>query len=199
MGVSCSRGSPPLDIVPHISQGMLLHEKLVELPHPQKRSTKKVTSFSSAASDAAASKEGGGSSSNRMGSRRRRRLRARQGETEQERRRRRDKLLAPPPSYGPPPSVTEWLELRDPASDRIYYHNRVTGKSQWDKPAGFDVAVEVAAEEERSRGTFWIEVNDTRGRTYYYDLFTRTTRWDKPPTFVAPKKRSEFLKDLEVL
>jgi hypothetical protein len=82
-----------------------------------------------------------------------------------------------------PPQVVEWSEMRDPESQKIYYHNKITGKSVWTKPAGFDEAVAIAAKEEATRGTFWIEVQDSKGRSYYYDLLTRETRWDRPANF----------------
>lgn len=82
-----------------------------------------------------------------------------------------------------PPLVVEWCELRDPTSGKIYYHNKNTGKSVWNKPIGFDEAVAIAAKEAESRETFWIEVQDSKGRSYYYELLSRETRWDRPPNF----------------
>jgi len=83
-----------------------------------------------------------------------------------------------------PPKVIEWLEMRDPESLKVYYHNKVTGKSVWSKPEGFDDAVELPTDEEDDmRNSFWIEVQDSKGRTYYYDLLTRETRWDRPNNY----------------
>jgi len=91
-----------------------------------------------------------------------------------------------------PPRVVEWLELKDTASNRIFYHNKMTGKSLWDKPAGFDEAVSIAAREEAKRGTFWIQVEDSKGRKYYYDLLTKEARWDRPSSFMAPPRESSM-------
>jgi len=85
-----------------------------------------------------------------------------------------------------PPRVVEWLELKDTDTNRIFYHNKMTGKSVWEKPEGFDEAVSIAAKEEEKRGSFFIQVEDSKGRTYYYDLITKETRWDRPASFAPP-------------
>ena len=82
-----------------------------------------------------------------------------------------------------PPKIVEWLEMRDPESGKVYYHNKVTGKSVWSKPEGFDEAIELSTKADETRTTFWIEVQDSKGRTYYYDLLTRETRWDRPANY----------------
>jgi len=84
-----------------------------------------------------------------------------------------------------PPKVTEWLEMRDSESKKVYYHNKVTGKSVWNKPEGFDEATALDTKNEGGKGTFWIEVQDSKGRTYYYDLLSKETRWDRPKDFEA--------------
>lgn len=94
---------------------------------------------------------------------------------------RHDQVLRRHRSRGPePPRVVEWLEMRDPVSQKIYYHNKVTGKSVWNKPDGFDEAIELSTQIAEPEESFWIEVQDSKGRTYYYDLLTRETRWDRP-------------------
>jgi hypothetical protein len=82
-----------------------------------------------------------------------------------------------------PPTVIEWLEMRDPETGKVYYHNKVTGKSVWSKPEGFDEAMELSNMSDETRTTFWIEVQDSKGRVYYYDLLTRETRWDRPANY----------------
>jgi hypothetical protein len=85
------------------------------------------------------------------------------------------------------PRVVEWLEMQDPDTGRLYYHNKFTGKSSWDKPEGFDEAFEIEAamnEERREEQTsYWIEVQDSKGRVYYYDLIMKETSWVCPPGF----------------
>jgi len=90
-----------------------------------------------------------------------------------------------------PPKVVEWLEMLDPETKKVYYHNKVTGKSVWKKPEGFDEAIALATKRDEERGSFWIEVQDSRGRTYYYDLLNRETRWDRPANFEPVSAEAE--------
>jgi hypothetical protein len=92
-----------------------------------------------------------------------------------------------------PPKVIEWLEMRDPETHKVYYHNKVTGKSVWSKPEGFDEAIELCTQADDTRTTFWIEVQDSKGRVYYYDLLTRETRWDRPANYDDAYVQEELL------
>jgi hypothetical protein len=78
----------------------------------------------------------------------------------------------------PPPRVVEWLQMKDPESEKIYYHNKMTGVSVWEKPKGFDDAIALANLHQPN--TYWIEIEDSKGRKYYYDLLSKETSWEKP-------------------
>ena len=44
----------------------------------------------------------------------------------------------PPSAIGPPqPRVSEWVPTVDPTSNCIYYWNKRTGETSWEKPPGF--------------------------------------------------------------
>ena len=125
--------------------------------------------------------------------------------------RKRKALMDPAPAPAPPgvadklgvrkpgPTVTEWLELQDNETGRLYYHNAVTGQSRWDKPPGFDEAFEVSAAEfrakqERAQASYWIEATDSKGRAFYVDLVTHETSWVCPPGFTAaPREENRRL------
>ena len=98
------------------------------------------------------------------------------------------------------PRVTEWMEMQDTETGRLYYHNAVTGKSRWDKPPGFDEAFEIAearAKQDAAAGTsYWIQVSDSKGRLYYYDLISRQTSWVCPPGYYEHDENNHKLNAL---
>jgi hypothetical protein len=84
------------------------------------------------------------------------------------------------------PKVWEWLELQDPETGKTYYHNKLTMKSSWTPPEGFEDAFEItnlAGELALDGGVYWIELTDSRGRIFYYDLINRESTWLKPLFF----------------
>jgi hypothetical protein len=84
------------------------------------------------------------------------------------------------------PKVWEWLELQDPETGKTYYHNKITMKSSWTPPEGFEDAFEItnlAGELALDGGVYWIELTDSKGRVFYYDLINRESTWLKPLFF----------------
>ena len=68
----------------------------------------------------------------------------------------------------PPPGeeLGEWEELTNPRDGSLYYHNRLTGVTQWDPP-------------------LWVDARDAvSGRMYWYNSQSRKTVWERPPDFV---------------
>ncbi|KAL7075366.1 hypothetical protein ACQ4LE_005352 [Meloidogyne hapla] len=56
---------------------------------------------------------------------------------------------------------------------RIYYYNKVTKVSSWNKPD------ELKTSEEKERSV-WREYKTPEGKTYYYNTVTKITTWTKP-------------------
>eukprot|EP01052_Picozoa_sp_SAG31_P032149 SAG31_NODE_3493_length_4200_cov_2.376158_1_plen_1087_part_10 len=102
-----------------------------------------------------------------------------------------------------------WVEQQDDFG-RIYYYNRQTRVTTWNRPneeiinstqltpnltGSAASMVKAAKEDVRTPGstwqtmkgvtTTWTAVQDDRGRTYYFNSATREARWDKPAELLA--------------
>ena len=86
-----------------------------------------------------------------------------------------------------PDALSEhWVEAKDPASGKTYFHHRKTGSTQWTRPV--DTAVPAA--ENKAAGYFavkaelpagWVAVVDpSSGKTYYANAITKSTQWTVP-------------------
>ena len=79
-----------------------------------------------------------------------------------------------------------WVEAKDPASGKTYFHHRKTGSTQWTRPV--DTAVPAA--ENKAAGysavkaelpAGWVAVVDpSSGKTYYANAITKSTQWTVP-------------------
>jgi len=58
---------------------------------------------------------------------------------------------------------------------RIYYYNRVSGKSLWEKPDALKTADERAVSNSN-----WKEYKTADGKAYYYNVLTQKTTWEVP-------------------
>jgi RING finger protein 113A len=72
------------------------------------------------------------------------------------------------PDSPPPPPPPQWFKHKT-AEGKLYYHNDLTGLTQWDAP-------EVGLDENCP----WVAVADASGNTYYFNEKTNETTWDKP-------------------
>eukprot|EP01062_Namystynia_karyoxenos_P078396 TRINITY_DN8063_c0_g1_i2.p1 TRINITY_DN8063_c0_g1~~TRINITY_DN8063_c0_g1_i2.p1 ORF type:complete len:667 (+),score=184.52 TRINITY_DN8063_c0_g1_i2:78-2003(+) len=88
---------------------------------------------------------------------------------------------------------SEWLELTDPGSGRVYYSNQVTGESSWERPADMDdpsggqsqaaALTQVSADAE----SVWVETTDpASGRPYYVHRVTGESVWTLPEDAQQP-------------
>ena len=96
-----------------------------------------------------------------------------------------------------------WIEKTDPNSGRAFYYNKVTKKTQWEKPDDFknskidesatssvkkkkkkkDKSKSKTSEGENGKNDDWKEMTDkTSGRVFYYNKKTKETQWTKPTT-----------------
>ncbi|KAJ1971828.1 U1 snRNP protein, partial [Dimargaris verticillata] len=84
-------------------------------------------------------------------------------------------MTAIPPA---PNGTSVWQEARTPEG-KVYFYNRLTKKTMWEKPD------ELKTPEERAFAqTAWKEYVADGGRTYYYNTVTKVTTWEKPKELV---------------
>ena len=89
-------------------------------------------------------------------------------------------------AFTPDALPEHWVEAKDPASGKTYFHHRKTGSTQWTRPV--DTAVPAA--ENKAAGYFavkaelpagWVAVVDpSSGKTYYANAITKSTQWTVP-------------------
>ena len=78
--------------------------------------------------------------------------------------------------------ASDWREVKDKASGKTYYYNKVTKKTSWKRPAEMDEAAPAAAAP--AAKSDWKELKDkASGKTYYYNKATKATSWKKPADF----------------
>ena len=102
----------------------------------------------------------------------------------------------------------DWISRTDPNTQRVYYFNKRTNKTQWEEP----VEMQTAPTEDRGKATVetslnaesadkdaseWKEMTDkTSGRKFYYNVNTKKTQWNKPlevpskPALIAAQKEA---------
>lgn len=86
---------------------------------------------------------------------------------------------------------TDWTEHKD-ASGQIFYHNRITNESSWEKPN------ELKSEFEKEERTPWKEYLDDQSRKYYVNSITNETTWNMPEEYqLYLKKMEDHRKKLE--
>lgn len=83
-------------------------------------------------------------------------------------------------------SYGDWDELLSATSNKTYFYNRVTKKSQWTKPD------EKTDQYVRSYGDWEELVSSTSNKTYYYNRITKKSQWSKPDEVVDMESRSKY-------
>ena len=82
--------------------------------------------------------------------------------------------------------------MEDTETGTVYYTNKHTGESQWEKPAGFDgqwlfeedTDSLVARGKVRKNAGLWQEYWDEESKcAYYYNTDTAAAQYDAPPDF----------------
>eukprot|EP00931_Biecheleriopsis_adriatica_P004486 TRINITY_DN106144_c0_g1_i1.p1 TRINITY_DN106144_c0_g1~~TRINITY_DN106144_c0_g1_i1.p1 ORF type:complete len:892 (+),score=140.00 TRINITY_DN106144_c0_g1_i1:140-2815(+) len=77
----------------------------------------------------------------------------------------------------------KWSEHVDPASGRLYYHNKRTGRATWTKPDDFnaiEASVSGALSTPKSVNEWSEQVDPVSRRVYYYNRKTGAASWVKP-------------------
>eukprot|EP00929_Paragymnodinium_shiwhaense_P080520 TRINITY_DN41_c0_g1_i1.p1 TRINITY_DN41_c0_g1~~TRINITY_DN41_c0_g1_i1.p1 ORF type:complete len:572 (-),score=259.02 TRINITY_DN41_c0_g1_i1:132-1847(-) len=69
--------------------------------------------------------------------------------------------------------AANWTEHKH-NDGRVYFYNKVTKQSSWDKPDCLKTA------DEKSNTTVWKEYKTADGRTYYYNPVTKQSVWEMP-------------------
>ena len=92
--------------------------------------------------------------------------------------------------------TTPWQQVTDPASGKPYWHNVVTGSTQWEAPADSGAAPSDSAPDSAPAGEEaakssgpdeWLEARDpASGALYYYNPARGETRWDAPEEAPGP-------------
>ncbi|KAG6557468.1 hypothetical protein Mapa_000741 [Marchantia paleacea] len=81
------------------------------------------------------------------------------------------------------------------ADGAVYYYNSVTGRSTYDKPAGFTGEAEKVTAQptpvswERLNGTDWALVTTNDGKKYYYNTKSQATSWQVPSEVAEFRKK----------
>uniref|UniRef100_A0A0K0DAW8 WW domain-containing protein n=1 Tax=Angiostrongylus cantonensis TaxID=6313 RepID=A0A0K0DAW8_ANGCA len=87
------------------------------------------------------------------------------------------------------------------AEGRVYYYNKITKESSWNKPD------ELKAPQERQErptpatstaNVIWKEYKTPEGRAYYYNSVTKETTWTKPEALNTPAAAVEGLRPFAV-
>ena len=81
-----------------------------------------------------------------------------------------------------------WEEHIDPGTNKIYYHNKITSVSQWDKPQGYNfqnainpIHTVTSIPRRVSNSDQWEEhLDKNSGKIYYHNKRTNITQWEKP-------------------
>ena len=127
-----------------------------------------------------------------------------------------------PPAPLPPPGTTEtadgWVKSIDPRTDRAFYANRITKKTQWEPPPGWEQGTSAtAATTNANRSTTteassnisqinsnvggsssasdlpggWEEMTDpSSGKTFYVDHANKITTWKRPVAAAVTTSKS---------
>eukprot|EP00536_Pseudo-nitzschia_multiseries_P014039 jgi/Psemu1/213597/e_gw1.649.22.1 len=89
------------------------------------------------------------------------------------------------PQFEPVDDLAEgWEKVQDPTTGNIYYFNKETQETSWEKPTkevseAFREEEKVLSSEEQHED--WAETLDpSSGKTYYYNAKTGETSWEKP-------------------
>jgi pre-mRNA-processing factor 40 len=82
-----------------------------------------------------------------------------------------------------------WKEYKD-TQGRVYYHNRLTKVSQWDKPEDFGKPVSFVPSDELQCD--WKEYKTEEGRLYYHNAKLNVTQWICPDEYKAHLEKKEM-------
>lgn len=88
-----------------------------------------------------------------------------------------------PPAQPQPPrkDASDWAEHKA-ADGRVYFHNKTSGQSSWEKPKELMTALERA-----DASTPWREHTAPDGRKYFYNKETKESKWSVPADLQAAR------------
>jgi len=85
-------------------------------------------------------------------------------------------------------SPEDWEELLTEDGGK-YYHNKVTKKTQWDKPKEFDEYQQL-----KNIECLWKEYKTKEGKKYYFNKTTNITQWTQPNEYKDYLERKEKIR-----
>lgn len=98
-----------------------------------------------------------------------------------------------PHSQAPSAQDCPWTR-HETAEGRVYYYNKITKESSWNKPDELKTPQERQARTTPtsvSANGIWKEYKTPEGRAYYYNTVTKETTWTRPDAFNAPATTAE--------
>ncbi|WKX99060.1 hypothetical protein Q1695_014157 [Nippostrongylus brasiliensis] len=98
-----------------------------------------------------------------------------------------------PQAQAPAAQDCPWTK-HETAEGRVYYYNKITKESSWNKPDELKTPQERQARTtptSTSANGIWKEYKTPEGRAYYYNSVTKETTWTKPEGFDAPTATAE--------
>ena len=97
-------------------------------------------------------------------------------------------------------STGEWQELVDPKSNRSYWWNKVTNKTQWKPPvqAASSSADRVGSDSTEELENGWTKQWDSGSKKeYFWNMFTDKSVWDRPDIHVPLKVPEGWTKEYD--
>lgn len=81
-----------------------------------------------------------------------------------------------------------WAQYSQGTGGTQLYHNRLSGRTSQQRPAGFDTPRAGALPEEEDAVRGWVRYTDpASGYPYYYNHTTGESTYDRPPDFATPR------------
>ena len=71
----------------------------------------------------------------------------------------------------------EWSKELDHKSGDYFYHNTMTGETQWDEPSDWQTS---SIAEDHKDGVWEEILDEVSGDTYFYNKSTGETQWEAP-------------------